>query len=427
MKKNNQTNIKKLLALASSSLLGSNVMAQEGQDAKWQVNNAILLYSESDDRVQALETVTNMSKEFSEDDTVSVSVTVDALTGASPNGASPTDVAQTFTSPSGGSSFVTQAGQIPLDDAFKDLRLALSSNWKKNINRTLSSNLGLSISHETDYQSYGINSQLSFDTKLKNTTWQVGLSYSHDESKPLGGIPIPLFFIFPGFEPDKKSSFEPSDSETKNTYDINLGVTHVLDKNTIGQLSISYSDVSGYQTDPYKLLSFIDANTGSTLFYINESRPDTRKKKSVFATLKHHTKAHHIINPSVRYYTDDWGINSLTFDVKYRINLSHDNFIEPKLRYYNQSKADFYYHSLSDIDGLEIASADYRLADFDATTVGLKFGHKFSNQSVFETRIEYYAQNGNDHPKDAIGVQHGLDLFAEVKALIVQFNYNFRW
>lgn len=430
MKNKKPKNINKLLALASCSLLGSHSLASEPSSEEWDVKNAVLIYSESDDRVQAIETVTNLSKNITEDDAVTITLTFDALTGASPNGASPTDVVQTFTSPSGNSVFLTPAGETPLDDAFKDLRIAMSGNWSKTINRVVSSNIGLALSHETDYDSYGLNSMFSFNTHQNNTTWQVGASISKDVSKPLGGIPIPLLFVFP--PSDNKSynnfgDFEASDSDSKNTFDINLGVTQILGKNTIGQVTFTYSDVDGYQTDPYKIISFIDNDTGSTLFYITENRPDKRKKKGVFTTIKHHNKLNHIINPSFRYYSDDWGIDSLTIEMKYRINLSNKNFIEPKIRYYDQTAADFYAHSLSFIDGLEIASADYRLAEFKATTLGVKFGHELSNQSVFEARLEYYSQNGNDQPDDAIGVQQGLDLFAEVNALILQFNYNFSW
>ena len=419
-------NITNILAIASCSLIGSSINTKVVAE-DWDVKNTVLFYSESDDRVQAIETVTSLTKEINEDDTFSVNLTLDALTGASPNGATPSNILQTFTSPSGDSSFTTPAGETPLDDAFKDLRVAMSGNWNKVINRTVSSNLGIALSHETDYDSYGINTLFNFNSSSKNTTWQIGASFSKDISKPLGGIPIPLAFIFPPSLQNNKGDFEITDSDSKTTLDLNFGVTQILGKNTIGQLTFTYSDVNGYQNDPYKIISFIDDTSGSTLFYFNENRPENRKKKGIFTTIKHHTQKNHIINPSFRYYIDDWGIRSSTFDFKYRINLTNKNFIEPKIRYYDQSAADFYHHSLANIDGLEIASADYRLAKFNASTIGIKFGHNFANHSVFEARLEYYTQRGDDHPNDAIGIQQGLDLFAEVKAYIFQFNYNFTW
>ena len=425
MQLNKTKKISQLLAIASSSLIGASVVSTDVKAQEWDIDNTVLFYSESNNRVQAIETVSKLSKELDEDNKVFVTLTLDALTGASPNGASPTNIVQTFTSPSGESAFLTPAGQTPLDDAFKDLRAAISGSWGKTINRQLSSTLGIAFSKETDYQSVGINGMINFYSNLKNTVWQLGTSVSHDVSKPLGGIPIPLLFIFP--ENQKRTQKQTTKRESKNTIDFNVGVTQILNKTTIAQLSFSYSDVDGYQTDPYKILSFIDSGSGSTLFYINEKRPQKRKKKGIFTTLKHHTKNNHIITPSLRYYTDDWGIDSFTADIKYRIILPNENFIEPNIRYYKQSSANFYHHSLSDIDGLEIASADYRLAQFNATTFGVKFGHKFTNKSVFEARFEYYMQNGDDHPQDAIGIQRELDLFAEVKAIIVQLNYNFTW
>lgn len=430
MQLKNKKNINQLLALATCSLLGdaaiTDVKAEEVDD--WKVNTAVLFYAEDDDRVTAIETVTNLTKQVKEDETWSLRLTTDTLTGASPNGATASDIAQTFTSASGNNAYTTPAGAIPLDHEFRDTRIGLDGNWSKRWSELLSSDFGFTFSNEYDYRSVGINGMLSFDTNQKNRTWQAGFAYADDSIDPVGGVPIPLLMRFP---PDPSDILDGNDgygsSESKTTLDVILGVTQVFGKNTLGQFTYSYSDIDGYQNDPYKLISVVDGDTGSTLFYLNESRPDTRQKHSIYAGLKHLTANKNVFSPSIRYFTDDWGIDSFTVNMKYRFNLNDKQYIEPHVRYYSQSAADFYNHSLVNIDGITDTTADYRLAEFDAMTIGAKFGHTFENDSKLEVRLEYYSQNGDDNPIDAIGVQRGLDLFADVNAVILQFNYSISW
>jgi hypothetical protein len=47
-------------------------------------------------------------------------------------------------------------------------------------------------------------------------------------------------------------------------------------------LSYSYSDEHGYQSDPYKLVSIVDPVSGQPAEQLYESRPDSRRKQSLF-------------------------------------------------------------------------------------------------------------------------------------------------
>ena len=98
------------------------------------------------------------------------------------------------------------------------------------------------------------------------------------------------------------------------------------------------------------------------------------------------------------------------------------------MRYYQQSAVDFYRHSL--VDGYALSdevTADYRLVEFDASTVGLKYGYRFESGNELTFRGEYYLQTGDSSPSDAIGIQRDLDLFPDVDAYIFQLGYSFRW
>ena len=114
--------------------------------------------------------------------------------------------------------------------------------------------------------------------------------------------------------------------------------------------------------------------------------------------------------------TDDWGIDSHTVEARLRWPIGEFSYIEPQLRYYTQSAADFYRSSLLDGDPLpSFASADSRLADFDGVTLGLKYGHRTVSGNEWSARVEYYQQTGNVPGDQLIGNQSRREQFPDLE------------
>jgi hypothetical protein len=217
-----------------------------------------------------------------------------------------------------------------------------------------------------------------------------------------------------------------------------FGLTQVISRNTLLQLNYSYSDSSGYLTDPYKVLSLVDPVTGDTLpraltpgvdgpshQYLFESRPDSRAKHSFYGELRSNLGGS-VVGASYRYMTDDWGIDSHTLDLRYRWPFGAAHYLEPHIRYYTQSAADFWNLSLADGQPLPaFASADFRLGEFDAITAGLKYGWTSSRGNEFNIRLEYYQQSGAASAEQLIGNQASRDNFPKLDAVILQFGYQF--
>src|ERR1043165_3944624 len=106
-------NIRKSLSTATSLLLGSAAAPTAhafGTDTPWELNAAVLYYAESDGRVQAAEPVIMGRKELDDEEYLNLKLVVDALTGATPTGAVPSSLPQTFTRPSGKGSYTIAAG-----------------------------------------------------------------------------------------------------------------------------------------------------------------------------------------------------------------------------------------------------------------------------------------------------------------------------
>jgi hypothetical protein len=384
-----------------------------------EVESAVMLYSEPQ-RVTALETVLSAEHDFGSGRLGRFKLVFDALTGASANGAAPWTSVQTFTRPSGAGRYRTDAGDTPLDDTFRDSRTAVSAGYAFDLGRLTHVSTGLYGSGEHDYFSLGLNASVARDFDRRNRTLSFGLSYSDDTVSPEGGRPVPF-----------ASMADPGDTQprldgdgSKQVTDAVLGLTQVIDRATLVQLNYGYSRVDGYQTDPYKLLSVVDA-TGLPTDYVYESRPDARTKHIFHGRLKRHL-AHDVIDLGYRFMTDDWGVVSHTLETRYRLDLGGERFLEPHVRWYRQSAADFYARWLDAGAALPAnATADYRLGEFRAWTFGLKHGRRIGEDHRLTARIEYYRQFGDGSPPGAPGALADLDLFPSVEAWIVQLGYSF--
>lgn len=436
------TDINARLAAASCALLGASVTTHAAETERpWLVESSVIVYSEADQRVQAVEPVINLSHDFGDERILNLRLTVDTLTGASPNGATASNRVQTFTGPSGNGGYSAQAGATPLDSSFKDTRGAFNASWSQPWGDNRKFTAGANVSAEYDFRSLGANFSLAQDFNQHNTTLAAGLAVEYDLIMPVGGTPRPGAQVLVRSGDDEGEQEGEDDGkeagggdQTRTQADLLLGITQVFSPRLLGQLNYSLGRSDGYHTDPYKLLSVIDGTTGSTLSYVYESRPETRLRQSIYAQLKY-ALGNHVFDGGYRYFFDDWGIRSHTLDVSWRWDLAGGrHYLQPHVRLYQQSAADFWHHSLvngRDTDGTgtlaggQYASADPRLAEFTATTFGLKYGYVPRRDHEFSIRLESYQQSGDDHPADAVGVQRGLDLFPETRALLGQVSYSF--
>ncbi len=431
------------LGAASASLLGA--MPVHANESPWLVDSALLMYSESDGRVQAVEPIVSMKKDMGDEHYLNLKFTLDTLTGASPNGAIPSKETKTFTGPSGKSNYTIASGKQPLDDSFHDTRAAFNIGWEQPLGDNNRVSVGANYSKEYDFSSAGINAAIARDFNSKNTTLSLGLNLESDTVNAVGGIPEPLSYSLSSVNNGDNSinNLDRKSSDTKKVNDILLGVTQIINRHWLTQLNYSYSAVSGYQNDPYKILSVVDVNgnlvnnpdnmTNDLSLY--ENRPDTRKRQSIFWNNKIHL-TEDVIDISVRHYSDDWGIKSNSIDMRYRYQIGSQSYLEPHYRYYTQTAADFYHPFL--VSGTNVvnreasvdyASSDPRLAKFNATTLGIKWGYVLGSNSEFNIRVEQYKQVGTSMPSEAknMSALSGLDLYPGLKATSVLVGYSFEF
>jgi hypothetical protein len=277
MQLNKPQSIRAALAAATCTVLAQPLQAQQ-EPIQWNVDSGLLFYNEADGRISVVEPVLSASKVGADGSILTLRGVFDSVTGASPNGATPTDSAQTFTSPSGNSSYTVAAGDTPMRE-ITDTRAAFALDWDRELTRLIRNSISGNISAETDYLSLGIADNLKVDVNNRRTTLVAGIGLSFDAITPSGGTPVGLQLLStPAPIGDGEGE---DDGEHKVTTELLFGVTHVLSRQALTQLNYSYSYSDGYLTDPCKVLSVVDGTSGATLDYRYEKRPSSRQANSL--------------------------------------------------------------------------------------------------------------------------------------------------
>ena len=422
--------------------------SDSGADTSSRMDTGVLFYQEAGGRVRAIEPATHITLHGSDDRILTIGLVSDTLTGASPNGAASSNTIQTFLTPlkaTGSSTTVTSAsghstvvqlpptpGQVaaaarqytvapntlPVDAGFNDQRFAANLGWSQPIGQTTKLSVGAGYSHEHDYRALTGSLGLAKDFNAHNTTLSLAVNFEADSSDPYGGTPTPLAAMSGAWKGAARS---------RTSTDVVLGLTQAMSRRWLLQFNYAYGQSNGYQNDPYRVISVVDGKTGAPVNYLYESRPDSRRRQSVYLDNKFALPGN-TLEISGRYFWDNWGISSTTLDVADRVPIAGGVYLEPHLRWYKQSAADFFRNYLISGQALpQFASSDTRLGKFTALTYGLTLGWNISQYTEVYLRGEHYTQSGDAHPAGAPGQLSSQNLFAGVAAnsLMAGFAFNF--
>lgn len=411
------------LMAATCALLAPAIKAQTPSTDPNQVDAGLLYYQEDGGRVRSVDAIVKLNRDLGDERVLGAQLSVDSLTGGSPNGAIAQHSAQTFATPSGTSVtpgagrsdqfYTIAAGKQVLDPSFHDLRVAGDVNWTQPFGTGNKFSVGGHLSKEYDFLSASANGMFSHDFNNKNTTLGMGMSAEFDKVKAVGGAPV---------GGTNYALLQKHDgTEDKRVYGAQLGITQVLTRNWITQLNLSADRSSGYLNDPYKILSRVDA-TGVTTGYFFENRPDSHTRRSAYLGNKI-ALGSSVLDLSYRYGNDTWGINSNTLEAKYRLRVRGSAYLEPQLRWYKQGAADFYRLYVTGAP-TGFMSADPRLGAFTAKTIGLKFGMPLANGDEVSLRLEGYQQDPKQRTS-TLPALAGLDLNPRLRAVMLQLDWRF--
>lgn len=242
-------------------------------------------------------------------------------------------------------------------------------------------NVGGGFSREHDYTSRYFNTNMSLDLNKKLTTLNFGASAAFDEIAPSPSVWNSRNMDFKGH---------------KTSQQYLLGVSQVIDKDSLFQSNIAFGYQSGFLSDPYKWVAFYNGDAFSD--FQQDTRP---QEKFQWAWLNQYVRHFGQLNDAAlhldyRFSTDDWGVNAHTFEASWHQPIVDDWQIIPRFRYYSQDQADFYQPVFTGSSkNYTVYSSDYRLAGFGAFSGGIKLSKEIAeikpfSSLKFQTGFEYY-------------------------------------
>lgn len=301
---------------------------------------------------------------ISEDTSFRFQILRDAISGSTPIGTLPGDATQPFL--------------VEIDDIRNGVVAALSQQIGDHRLELEASN-----SRESDYLSQGVSLNDRWELNQKNTTLSMGLNFVNDTITVRGTA-----------------------DQNKKNYDAFLGLSQLLDKNTIlsANLTLGYSE--GYLNDQYKVIQRNELFGGIPVTNIyRENRPSSRLRAVLQLQGTHFfTAANAALDAIVRLTQDDYGITSQSLQLEWRQGLFNRLELTPFVRYYQQTAADFYHRTLNGLnvgtpqefpDGSGINySADYRLSSMATMSLGLKSRLRLSENLSLSATYERYEMTG---------------------------------
>ena len=172
---------------------------------------------------------------------------------------------------------------------------------------------GYVLSVEKDYKSHVPSISVSRDFFNRNTTITLGYAHNFDE---INGSYM-------------------SGSESKDVDNYAVSLTQVLTPETIAQIGYTFSDNSGYMGTGNRKVRLENDQE------MDEFLPEERGREAVGFRIAQWLPTNGSVQFSYRYYTDDWQIDSNTWQVQINQYITAAPLVRGEYRYYDQSSAYF--------------------------------------------------------------------------------------
>ena len=256
----------------------------------------------------------------------------------------------------------------------------------------MSISVGLSGSIESDYFSIGKFLGISKTSKNDMRTYTAQLQIFNDDlrwGRLQGGFlqqPIELIY------PVELRFQEWYDEFRRNSYNLNLGFTQVVDqKNSLGVFAIlSYQ--TGLLATPFHRIIFSDGSRAVEQF------PDERFKTALSLKWNSFVTNDIVLKNTVGGYRDNFGILGLTLQNETAIKLNPNWTLLPSFRFYTQ-RGSKYFAPLGEHDPNEtFYTSDYDLSSIRSTRFGIGWRHWPATRMnkglhLFSVQYFYYSRS----------------------------------
>jgi len=229
---------------------------------------------------------------------------------------------------------------------------------------------GFYYSTEKDYEGRSLFAHYVRQLNEGNTALGISFSKASDTWDPVFDRTLPMSY--------------------RNEFKMDLSVNQLLTPDTSVQFVYSYIDSEGFLASPYH---YVIQNDLARF----ERYPDRRKAHAFALKAMHYLDENNALNGSYRYYTDDWKIDSHTFELEWLHDLSDTLMVGLRGRYYTQTGSFFAKAIDGYINNDPYFAADYRMSAFKSYDIGVPVRYKTSQESpyTFSFSVDYYRTSDN--------------------------------
>ncbi len=277
-----------------------------------------------------------------------------------------------------------------------DARTYTNMHYSRLLNNAFTLNGGIGFSIESDYFSFAKYLGVSKVSKNKMQTFSGQIQVFNDDLR-WGRL-------------NEKTNFGPSnlvypielrfqewyDVHERNTYNLNLSFTQVLDKrNVVGIFGLlSYQE--GLLATPFHRIYFSD----DTLAV--EQLPKKRKKGSLGFRWNRFIKGNLITRNSISGYADNFDITGFSIENETALKIDPKWTVYGNIRYYTQSASKYFAPYKMHDSASQYYTSDFDLSKFNSYKIG--FGFKFSPYhfktkfrrfDTFTLNYNYYRRSNN--------------------------------
>jgi hypothetical protein len=222
--------------------------------------------------------------------------------------------------------------------------------------------IGYVNSDESDYKAKTMFGNVSHDMFGDLTT--IGFGYKVGKNDVFRNVKI-----------DDVKVNDPTFAETMESKSFNVSVTQIITKNLImsGQYEVITDE--GFLRSPYRSVRFfIDPLSQGRQ---DEIYPNTRSSNAASVRAKYFLPYRAAVDVMYRFYNDTWGVIGHTGELGYVHPLDSNWIFEGRVRYYTQTKADFYSDIFPRADYANFMARDKELATYNAITAGVAATYEF--------------------------------------------------
>ena len=135
----------------------------------------------------------------------------------------------------------------------------------------------------------------------------------------------------------------------------------------------------GFLNNPYRSVRYLDPAVPRQYSYQAEVYPRTRSSNALALRTRYFLQSRAVIYGSYRIYSDSWGIDANDFELGYTLPFRTNWILETRIRYYDQSGADFYSDLFPFQDAQNFLARDKELSTFNNVTLGAGVSYEFDN------------------------------------------------